>query len=649
MFIYDPPAEAEALGNIAVFLDTSTLPDALRYFGALIAGAFRRTYYTGSTGMQRSFAKALRTVNDTLAQEAKSGTGQWIGMLRALVVASDGQKLMMATTGGLEAHLSRQGHTMEIPLEAGEGTRPFGSYTEGDLHAGDVLLAGRRGFAEAHDIMHVFGANPTKAVKLLRKADAGALLMQTSGSERKKAPATHATPSAYRAAFVDLVTAGRRGITTVFRSGKRLLSNLVSGAAGRMRQQEKQTLDTPKAAPTKKSRWQAMLRLPSLPRVSMKQFSSARALIGTGIVILGIGSAIVFSSVRATQQERHQQIASALALAQESLERGETQIILGDTDAAIDAFTQGLFALEGIEGADEIRQQLHEQRNELQGILTATVTPLLSFSGFPVGIEATYLAATTHSDDAEQNPIALAGRSHPAVWLNDLPKPTDGTFAVLPLAFRNGILDLEVFAGGTYAVLTPEGVALVNAASRTITAQFVDDETSYRLIGAESGTAFLLADDHTIDSLHFPDAEDDAVSEPSTAAWLLYADDRLSAARDMMSVAGEPYVLLDDNTFLRFRRGRSTIRYTVEGFSWNGSATAFTPFGEGQLLVLDSENGRVLLCELNGDIIEQYELPEAEAYYDITVANNGSNALILTDAGVLRLEFPQIDTPETEQ
>lgn len=665
-FMYDPPAEAEGLGSIAVFIDTSTLPDALQYFGALIAGAFRRTYYIGNKHMQRSFAEALRSVNDTLAEEAKSGTGQWIGMLRALIVTTDGKALIMATTGGIEAHLTRQGQTIEIPLEAGEGTRPFGSYTEGELRPKDVLLITRRGTADAHNLLPLLSANTSKAVRQLRKGGSPALMMQANGeSGRSEARRNRRSggSSVYRAALSSFFTILRRLLLGTKDGVFMLMSGAKNGIQQLLARRAEQATpsDVPEtgeeadsdaensAAEQPEHMAQGVLsglaipkmNLPTvqLPHVggSLKSLLSMRNALAAALALLLIGGGIFYFSARSEQAQNHEQIASALAAAQEALERGETQVILGDTEAAVDAFSQGLFILEEVDGADMLRNELLERRNALQGILVAPATTLLSFSGFPVGIEAAFLAATTY--EGADNPLALAGSSHPAVWLNDSPKPTDGTFAVLPLSFRTGILDLEVTNEGVYAVLTGEGVALISAQSRSVAREVVDPENPYRLMGMDETSSFLLAEDHTIDLLTLPDPEDDE-NTAETSPWLIYADSRLEAATDMISVGGEPYVLLNDNTFLRFRRGRSTIRYTIEGFDWDGSASAFAPFGEEQLLVLDSANGRILLCKLNGDIIEQYLLPEAGTYLDMTPGNSENSVLVLTDENVLMLELP---------
>src|SRR3989344_294480 len=89
-FIVSAPREARALGDLAVLVDASVLPEALRYLGAVIAGAAKRAYYdAASSSIQRSFTAALRAANDALAQEAQVGSAQWVGSLHAIVLASD--------------------------------------------------------------------------------------------------------------------------------------------------------------------------------------------------------------------------------------------------------------------------------------------------------------------------------------------------------------------------------------------------------------------------------------------------------------------------------------------------------------------------------------------------------------------------------
>lgn len=659
VFLYDAPADAESLGGIAIFFDTRTLPDALRYFGALIAGTFRRNYFTSNKSMQRAFTDALRSVNDALAEEARSGTGQWIGMLRALIIASDGKSLVVTTTGGIDAHLTRNGQLIEIPLEAGEGTRPFGSYTAGEINQGDVLLAGTRGVLDEHNIRQLFTDHPQKAAKQLRKVGGTALLMHADGGgAQKTVPAIgNKKASVYRSAIIQFAGAGKRAGTSLFHFAKNITGAIKARLQKSPKPQEvlekghqaaKESLKKGRVAlsgVTNILQKIQAIKKPSLPKVSVSlpTFINRRVIIA-GMILLFAGAGTFLVSVRSQEDEDSQQAANALAIAYEAIERGETQIILGDTESAIDAFEQGLFALEGIMGGDDIRAELLSRKNALSGIIGIDVRTVLSFAGFPVGINATFLATGEDKDANELPLLALAGSDHPAVWLNSVPEPTGGTFFVLPLEFKSGIVDIESFSSNTYVAITNEGMALLDGSSRSLLTKTIDEGRTYTHVAAAAGTGFALSSDLTIDTFTLDQESGDFVISP----WLFRPDKRLVDATDMAILNGEPLVLLSDNTFLHFRRARSAIHYTIEGFDWDGSATALESVGEDRLLVLDSANGRILLCETNGDILEQYEVPEILNGHDITSVNDGLEVFVLTSEKLLALTLPKIPEIQTE-
>lgn len=659
IFVYNAPQDAASLGTVAILIDTTALPDALRYFGALISGTFRRSYYTGGKQMQRSFTAALRSVNDALAEEARSGTGQWIGMLHAVIAASDGSSIVLATTGGFEAHIARDGQLIELPLEAGEGTRPFGSYTSGALHAGDVLLTARRGTLDGHGLRERFAKEPAKIIKRTKHAGIGALAMTTSATNTDSGVSrVNTTVSIYASVWRQVLQGG----SLLRRGGIFLFQNLMSHASQlpgairsitmrlkrpRATHEAQQPLDEasvePEVSPKPSAQTFSVLttlrqRLSGIrrPNIALPR-SKPLYLAGLATFLLLLASGVALVSSRSQQDDQSERMAAALAVASAALERGETQIILGDTQSAVAAFSEGLEAIDGLISGGKLRTELTQRRNTLSGIRTVTVETALSFAGFPVGINAALLATTPSDDGAAQ--VALAGKSHPAVWLNSEIAPSGGTFFVLPLSFTSGISALTAWDTDQYIATTREGIAILSGTQRNLLAAYAEESaTAFHMLAAKDGSGFVLTGANTIEAIAYdPDAEEDQLT---TAPWLLRGDARLSEARDMILLTDGPSVLLEDNTFLQFRRGRNAIRYTIEGFDWDGVAAAFTPLGENRILILDTRHARILLAKTNGDILEQYEIPGSETGRDI-VAIDTTTVLLLTDSALLHITLPE--------
>ena len=665
LFYYEAPQNAEMLGDIAILVDMAMLPDALRYLGALIAGTFRRSYYTANTQRpQTAFARALRTVNGALAEEALTGSGQWVGMLYGLVVASDGTTLLLASSGGCVAYLKRDGRTMEIPLEAGEGTRPFGSYTAGALMEGDTLIFGGRSSLIAQQAETLFQRSPDQLVKRLKKSGTTCLALSVVKTSSAGAPGI-------RVSLKDRL-AQTSGVLISIRNISMGLMHGVRGTVSRLRlpklpsligmkhpavwarMRKKHEVHVQDEIPSTKTQRRklgdmtasirtVLKRLPrpksSLARLKLKKptlpplpaFPRRRIAAAGGFVLL-LAVALALTLSPGGGEEPDKNLAAAIGVARSALEKGETKIILGEKAEAIAAFTKGLAAIEGVDGTGNLYRELIDRRNSLSGIRIATTIGRLSFSGFPVGIDADRIAVTQAPDGTA---IALGGASHPTIWLNGTIALTEGTFFVLPLEFQTGVLSIDLTIGSAgFAVATAEGFALLDVENRVLEMKHLSGEEEYVMLASAENTIFTLTKRGTIRSIAFTE------SGVRDRAWLTSPDERLLEGIDMLSYQNEPYVLLKDNTFLRIRRGLRDIHYTIEGFAWEGVAQAFDAFENGRLAILDTKNARILMTEQNGDIIEQYEVPGAEAGEDIAIAPNQESVFVLTTTGVLEVMLP---------
>jgi hypothetical protein len=699
-FLATAPREARQLGDIAVIVDTTMLPEPLRYLGAVIAGAVKREYYgSGSTSIQRSFTAALRAANDALATEAQNGSAQWVGALHAIVVASDHDSLLIAQTGGCAAYLGRHGRVQEIPLETGEGTRPFGSYSSGKLQSGDALLFGSRNALAEQPVDPDLVTQPERLFKALQRSGVSALAL-SANPDLSPAYATASTAEHLRDALAlggsllmqlirairkQLVPAAMRGVafvqakiaertqrrrTTAPEETPVMLYTENADTTEETKEAEKvsETEDVPQTTEPETATFNDAIPMTTetaqptvtpvrrgAPVTNLLQKLQAvprkRLVPGGAIALMLIAAAILLPQMAQRDAKLAAAItAEALEAAETALEKGETELILGNEAEAIAAFSEGLAALGDLPEGDHLRRELLKQRNALAGIREAQVRDALSFSGFPVELAASRLAVIQQEQIGTS--IALAGQRHPAVWMNDAIEPTDGTFAVLPHAFRSGVADVvSVPAVAAFIAATPDGLVAFDTASRAVIATALAPEgVAYDFIAADADTIFALdaagQDIYRVTLTRTEkDEEEPATATLSTALWMSNADTRLTDTRDLVVSGGEALALVTDTGFLGLLRGRRAILYTIEGFNWAGAATAFVGFGADQLLVLDTANGRVLRTAANGDIVEQYEVPQARAGTALG-ADAGGFALILTDTGVTEVTLPPSEPSE---
>jgi len=710
-FIVSAPREARALGDLAVLVDASVLPEALRYLGAVIAGAAKRAYYdAASSSIQRSFTAALRAANDALAQEAQVGSAQWVGSLHAIVLASDHDSLLIAQTGGCAAWLARHGRVQEIPLEAGEGTRPFGSYSSGKLQSGDRLLFGSREALRGQPVDPDLATQPERFLRTLERASISSLAL-AADPDLSPSRATAGTMESLREAvslglslsgslFVQLLRVTNATWTGLLHFAQTKLHQLRDKQSRRGDRQPLRPTTNDAAAEAPAAEVELKLpdsdpqpqpqtadatpvtERPPVPLAALRQVPAGtwlrsrlhkvvtlrlgsglaalpglgslsrqggrRARLATAGILLLLGASAVATPYllsRGTDQAAAA-AAEAIAAAQLALERGETELILGNEDQAIAAFSEGIAHLEGVTEAEVLRHELIRQRNALAGIREVDVRQALSFSGFPVELSASRIAVLTPQEG--ETTVALAGPRHPAVWINDALEPTDGTFAVLPYQFRSGVADLAVIADErAVLVATHDGLVAFDAATRAVIAATLAPSGAAFDFVATDGDAIFALDTAGQDLYTVTLARETAAAEDGTEAvittlkaeiWIRDQDARLAGTRDFFVTDGTPHALISETTFLGFARGRRPILYTIEGFSWTGTVSAIVPLHAGDLLALDSVNARLLRTKANGDIIEQYEVPQATAA--VSLSADSATALILTADGIVEVTLP---------
>ncbi len=149
-YSYEPmPDEATAdLGSLFVVIEVLVGGRSSEEVADLIIEAIGNQYYNGqhspeTTPLDR-FEKAVKTVNQELAQYVNQGNAAWIGKLSAVVAVQAGDELHLSQTGSAEAFLYRGKAAARItgqgPARPSIPSKTFGSIASGALEPNDHIL-----------------------------------------------------------------------------------------------------------------------------------------------------------------------------------------------------------------------------------------------------------------------------------------------------------------------------------------------------------------------------------------------------------------------------------------------------------------------------------------------------------------------------
>jgi hypothetical protein len=145
--IITPPQQSQLkMGKIYAILEISHPTTRARQIGQTIINTLKHSYFQDdSTSDMQNLEKALKNVNETLAQIAQSGETDWIGNMNAVFCLLVDNEAHLATTGRAQAWLIREGRISEIVDSQAQPLQPhplktFSSLTSGSLVSGDRLI-----------------------------------------------------------------------------------------------------------------------------------------------------------------------------------------------------------------------------------------------------------------------------------------------------------------------------------------------------------------------------------------------------------------------------------------------------------------------------------------------------------------------------
>lgn len=605
-FLASAPDALAAFGTIAVLADFSDLPESARYLGALIASAVKRAYYAQrDSSPQQSFRRALLDANDALAKEAQGGPAQWVGTLRIIIAVVASDTLLLSSTGGCAALLARGGAVTDIPLTSGEGSRPFGALTIGRLEEGDQVVIAARSALMLHNADVELAADPQRFFSALRRSEGTACLhiAVPLGGDRRP---SYLLPSYLPRAAAALARSGNPPYA-LFRQAKDRVRSM---------------------------------QFPQLPiSLHLENISKKSLLIAGAVVVFFVGAMALISARDDPETRSGNLRAAGIEAAKNALEQSDAEVILGDTEAALASLREGIDTLEAHRDNNEaslLLEELVARRDALAHMVPAETAVYVNLRGFPLPLEGAQIAVS--STGREENlTVALAVPSHAALWIRNAAQLRDGTFLFLPPPFTHGLTAIAATSDHPFFVaINPEGVATIHGDERRVVAA---EERS----GAQSVTALAAIGNEVFGVAResetlvvFTVAGDGAIQEHP---WLTRTEPSLENARDIAIFGNEPFVLLSDNTFLRFRNGRRFSLYRIEGLGWEGEASAFTALSGGRLAILDTANARVLITNAEGDIQQQLTTPLAATGQDLATVNDNA-VLLLTDDAIIRVNIP---------
>lgn len=634
MFVVAPPLETKKLGTLGLFVDARPLPASLHYLAAVIIGAMKREYYAGNgKDVSKRFTRALRAANEALAHEASQGVDQWIGRLKAVAVATPEDALLFSGTGGCIALLKRGEAVTEIPLEAGEGSRPFGSVTIGQREEHDEVLAGAQEDFDTHTVEYRFARNAPQLLKTLRHTEAFAALRIFSAHADGARQILTYPRGASRA--LPLLKQWQQLLSSGVRALRRLFTRVPSPAS----------LPTLSKLPP--------VNFPRLPapvanRVKTLSPRTKRlSLAGLIIVLLtaGVASARIFFTPgdNTTSSQRIPATSGDIETVEKALREGEAYAIAGDTEQARTAFNRGLLLLERTEETEETRElraELLKRRNALEGVTPGELELALSLQGLPL-ITPEFFSLSVVEEGIG---AALGSRQETGLWVrkNISRQEADGSFFLAPSQLGSRVSDTLLIAAQNRLLLAGENGAAA-----------LDLETKRAAVAplpeaAAGGTGFLslntphvlftVPEAHMVYSLVL--REGDAALSP----WLSRQDPSLAQTIDVAGQGGTLLALHQDNTFVRYADGRRIAVYRIEGQNWNGQAVRFAMLSDTTLAVLDTTKGRILITNLRGDIQTQITVPELVEAKDIaTVPLAPDTVFVLFQDRITELPLSQED------
>jgi hypothetical protein len=638
IFIETPQAKADSLGTFAVFVDFNDLPQTLRYLGALIAATGKRAYDDhANRNPEAAFGQALRAINAALAEDSRRGNAQWVGVLRAIVVAVSEGTIFLSQSLGCAAFLVRGGTVTDIPLESGEGSQPFGAMTIGTILPGDDIVIGTRTALTMRNAQASLARGVKQFSKLARRTEHFTCLhIAASFEESVRSPLALFTKPLHHLNLaipsvlptMDLRAPWLFPLAYLFSKAKKVrnATPLLRGAPQALPRALRSARHLPRLILRSSKPLPALLTPPPSPLITKRNVA---------IVTLTMVALLIIAATFAILPKRHTapNLEASLATAREAGERGETQAILGNTEEALAAFEEGINALNAFEShpeASALRTELLTRRNAIGGIRTIEPKKIMSLSGFPVSLNANRMTILPLSDG--KTGIALTGPQHPTVWLNSEREANGGTFLFLPPPLRGGVRDLaSVNDHALLLVATTDGVAVIDPTKRKLLeANERSEARSIALLASNATHTFaLLAQTGSLAALTI--GEDGTITEKGWSR----GEASLRETRDLTILHDDPLLLLRDNTFVRFRNGRRFGTYHIKGRGWNGTAQAFAALPDGRLLILDNENGRLLLTNERGDIEEQLEAPTFREGRELAIDAQGKGAYLLTSSDIL--------------
>lgn len=634
-FVLTPPSGRRDLGIAAIIADFGDLPESLRYLGARIAGAVKQEYFGDAAGSAaQRVARALRAANDALAQEAAAGTAQWVGTLRAAVAVAANGELFVSSTGGCVVLFCRNGTVTEVPLESGEGSRPFGAVTSGPLDPGDDILVAPRTILGLRDVETELSGNPARLYGWIRRSDGIACLRIASETLPSRGLLSRITlprrPAFRLPRFLPspfLRDRQKRARLTLRERLRGRFFPRVHGVAGTFRLL-RGAARTPMLLLKIAARGRSVGRA---PRRTMMIFAGTAALL----------AAVWGATLLMPQSERVEPRATALDAARAALERGEAQNILGDSEGAVLEYETGMTALQGADEPDaqNLHAELVARRNDILGIREAEAERIIAFSGFPLPLNPQRIAVVSDPETPDTTILAIAGPEFSSLWVHDRLEATGGTFLFLPPPLRGGILDLTKLNGAPLiAALADDGVALIEPKSRTVLSAVPRSEAQpLAVLAGGTGQIFAVSPaSETIKRINV--AADGTLTEQP---WLRPDDPALTRARDAVVMGDDLVVLLDDNTFVRYRNGRRMALYRIEGRGWEGDARALAVFPDGRLLILDNANIRLLVTNEIGDVESQIATEALAGGRDLALTPDASSVFILTTDAIVRVTLPR--------
>jgi hypothetical protein len=642
-----PDSELFAIVALPV-LNPAALDDCERIASGILA-TFRRCYKRSNN--ESTFEVALGEINDEIGKLASLGQHTWTGKISACIAARQGNRLYAAATGKANALLMRGGEFNEITeaTSAKHALKTFDTFSAGRIKVGDVVIittAELFNYVSIDRIKNILSQNTLEiaAQEIVRVIEDtagpevafGTLLLQETApllaSEEGMSTSSYESESTSTKLLAGLSSKTRQVLS----------KETVQGVWQSVREATKKTpkLDVKKMSGMALSTGSAGLsRIKEQaknyrnidfksPFATFKNFSRSKQFFTISVVVLLIAVIVNVLVAKGRQSDNTANIAfeqNRLAVAK-LLSDADSKLVFKDEAGAASLVSDALAQLTALNPATDAQRQakteLEQQAAELNKRVNKTITPTL-----------TNIATLSSANNLLTLPKLLATATGQVVvsYNADSKATEDGS-----LRTSTDIVDGAYISGSNAVVFDGQGMNVWNFSKGTNgNSFFMNVPKSNHFVGMvvypTNNRVYVV--DTEVGQVTSYQISDATLSKPVVSV----KDSALMDAQDL-AVDGSVYVLTKTgiNKYTAGKAAAFTFPQLTQAFS--GTGRIFTNSITKQLYILDS-NGRIIITDKTGKLIQILEHPDLKDATDFTVDEANKTIYVLRNGSLLQVIY----------